>query len=277
MKRFFIVMILSALLIGVMFSTAAADALFKTCQFEFILPDSWYYEEAALTYARCKSSSGNVFQFYESNIEIPEKIEDIADFTADYFGAKDYVTDFEEAEIAGQKTALVGLQAANKTGYMTMIRKSGRTIGAFFVSSSGKADKEFIVSTLSSVQERPKKDVGFFNYGNAEANLKEYSIKTVGKKKYLILELIWRNVGDAATMFAVNVGVKVYQDGIELHEGFLLTEQTEVGTSIMPGKEITVKEIFELRSSSGKLDIIVDKLMDFTDEIVDRNYSFTLK
>lgn len=277
MKRIFIAMIFSALLICLMISAATADSLFKTNKFEFTLPDTWYYEESSLIYARCKSTDGKVFQLYESSLDLPETIDGIVDSTVTFFGAKDYVTDFEEAEIAGQKTALVGLQAANKTGYMTMIRKSGRTIGAFFVTSSGKADKEFIVSTLSSVQERPKKDVGFFNYGNAEANLKEYSIKTVGKKKYLILEFIWRNVGDAATMFAVNVGVKVYQDGIELHEGFLLTEQTEVGTSIMPGKEITVKEIFELRSSSGKLDIIVDKLMDFTDEIVDRNYSFTLK
>ena len=123
MKRIFIVTIFSALLIGIIFSTAAADALFKTYQFEFTLPDSWYYNEASLTYARCNSTSGNVFQFYEANIDLPETIEEIADFTADFFGAKDYVTDFEEIEIAGQKTALVGLRSGNKTGYMAMIKK----------------------------------------------------------------------------------------------------------------------------------------------------------
>lgn len=277
MKRIFILMIFSVLLIGVMLSTAVADNVFKTYQFEFTLPDSWYYEEAALTYARCKSNSENVFQFYEENIDLPETVEDIAECTVNCFGAKNYVTGFEEIEIAGQKTALVGLQAGDKNGYMVMIKKCNRVIGAFFVTSSGKADKDFIVSVLSSVQERKKKDFGFFNYGNVEANFRNYDIKTVGEKKYLILEFDWRNVGDTATMFAVNMGVTVYQDGIELHKGFLLTEQTEVGTSIMPGKELTVKEIFELRRSSGKLDIIVDKLMDFTNEIVDRNYSFTLK
>ena len=277
MKRIFIVMILSALLIGVMFSAASADALFKTYQFEFTLPDSWYYDEAALTYARCKSNSGNVFQFYEAYIDLPETVDEIADFTAAYFGAKNYVTDFEEIEIAGQKTALVGLRAENKIGYMAMIKKNDSAIGAFYVTSSEKADKDFIINVLSSVRERAKKDVGFFNFGDAEVNFTKYNIKTVGKNKYLILEFDWRNVGDTATMFAVNVDVKVYQDGIELHKGFLLTEQTEVGTSIMPGKKLTVKEVCELRGSSGELDIIVDKLMDFTNEIVDRNYSFTLK
>lgn len=277
MKRILIVTLFSLLLIGLMITAASADVLFITNKFEFTLPDSWYYDESALTYARCKSSSGDTFQLLESDLDIPDTTEELVDCIANHFGAKEYVTGYEEVEIAGDKVMLVEMKANNKSGYMTMFKKSGRTISAFVISPSGLDIKSFIISALDSVQARQKKDIGFFNYGDAEVNLTHFSTKTVGKSKYLILDLTWRNVGDTASMFAVNVGVTVYQDGIQLHEGFLPTEQTETGTSIMPGKELAVKEIYELRSGSGKIDIIVDKLLDFTNEIVDRHYSFNLK
>lgn len=276
MKRIFIASLLSIMMIGII-TAANADVLFATNSFEFLLPDSWYYEEASMMYARCVSGSGDNFQFYESSTELPETIPEIVDSIADYFGAADYITRFEEIEIADQKTALVEFHSTSRCGYMTMFKRNSRTIGAFVTTSQEVADKEFFVGVLSSVRDRPKEDVGFFSYGEAEAKLKNYRIKKEGKTEYLILDFVWRNVGSTASMFAVNVGVTVYQDGIELHEGYLLGERTETATSIMPGKELAVKAIFELRSSSGSLDIIVDKFLDVTHKAVDRIYSFPLK
>lgn len=277
MKRIGFLLVFSIVFIWMMVSIATADVLFTTNRFEFSLPDSWHYEKSSLLSVHCRSTSGYAFLFYESDLTFPDTIDEIADFTINTLGIKDYATDFEEVEIAGQKTALVELREETRYGLCAMIKKGNKTIIAFFSSLPDADYKGFFIRALNSVNVRPDKDVGFFNYGNAEAKLVKYSTKTVGKKKYLILDFTWRNVGDIATMFAVNVGVTVYQDGIQLNEGYLFTEDTEVGTSIMPGKELAVKEIFELRSSSGTLDIVVDKLMDFTNEIIDRNYTFILE
>jgi hypothetical protein len=91
------------------------------------------------------------------------------------------------------------------------------------------------------------------------------------------VDFTWRNVGDSPDMFVVNVSVTAYQNGIQLNEGYLITENTEVGTSIMPGKSLTVTEIFQMRESTGEITLIVDKLMDFTHEWQDRQYSFTVE
>lgn len=274
MKRLF-ALILTVVLIG-MSSVASADLLFSTKRFDFVMPDSWGYEEAGSYYACCQSSSGDSFNFYEASTEFPETLEGIVDSTANFFGLKDYVTGYEEIEISGQKTALIGVASDVKSGFITMFPKDDTRIVALYV-AAGTPDKDLFVNVLSSVKTRDAKNKGFFRYDDVEVRFKNFTTKTSGGKKYLILNFDWRNVGTSPTMFVVNVEVTAFQDGIELHEGFLFGEQTEVGTQIMPGKELPVKVIFELRSSTGEVEFTVDKLMDFTNEAVARHYTLDIK
>lgn len=275
MKRFF-ALILSVVLIG-MSSVASADLLFSTNRFDFVMPDSWGYEKAWSYYALCRSSSGDAFNFYEASTEFPETLEGIVDSTANFFGLKDYVTGYEEIEISGQKTALISVASDVKSGLITMFSKDDTRIVALYVAAAGTPDKDLFVNVLSSVKTRDAKNKEYFRYGDVEVKFNNFTTKTSGGKKYLILNFDWRNVGTAPTMFVVNVEVTAFQDGIELHEGYLFGENTEVGTQIMPGKELPVKVIFELRSSTGKVEFTVDKLMDFNNEAVARHYTLNVK
>ena len=94
---------------------------------------------------------------------------------------------------------------------------------------------------------------------------------------YLLVDFTWRNAGSKADMFVINVDVKAYQDGIELHDGYLFDITTESGTSIMPGKELTVTEVFQLRGKTGKITLVLDKLIDVKNEWPSRQYEFQLK
>lgn len=276
MKRFF-ALILFVILIGLMPSVASADLRFTTNRFDFVMPDSWGYNGAGVYYALCSSSSGESFYFYEASIEFPETLEDIADRAVAFYGLKDFFTGFEEIEISGQKTALASVRSDVKAGYVTLLPSGNISIAALYLTPVMPASKDLLVNALSSIQTREEKNMGFFRYGDVEVKFKNFTTKTSGGKKYLVLNFDWRNVGTSPTMFVVNVGVTAFQDGIELHEGFLFGEQTEVGTQIMPGKELPVKVIFELRSSTGEVEFTVDKLLDVTNAAVDRNYTINVK
>lgn len=276
MKRFF-ALILTVVLVCLLITSASADLRFTTNSFDFVLPNNWYYLNASLYYAECRSDSSEAFNLYESNITIPETLEEIKEQVVQYFGAQDYVTGYEEVEISGQKTALVEFIANKKPGYMTLIHVGEKTVGAFYLTAAETADSKIFINALSSVTAREEKNKGFFRYGDVEVKFKNFTTKTSGGKKYLILNFIWRNVGTAPTMFVVNVGVTAFQDGIELHEGYLFGEQTEVGTQIMPGKELPVKVIFELRSKTGEVTFTVDKLIDALNQAVDREYTINVK
>lgn len=275
MKRFF-ALILTVILIG-MSSVASADLLFSTNRFDFVMPNSWGYREAGLYYAFCSSSDGSSLDFYEAAIEFPETLDAITERCVSFFGVKDYVTGSEEIEIAGQKTALISVKSDVKSGYLTMLPSGNISIAALFLAPGESADKDLFVNVLSSVKTRDAKNKEYFRYGDVEVKFNNFTTKTSGGKKYLILNFDWRNVGTAPTMFVVNVGVTAFQDGIELHEGYLFGENTEVGTQIMPGKELPVKVIFELRSSTGEVEFTVDKLMDFNNEAVARHYTLDVK
>lgn len=276
MKRFF-ALILTVVLVCLLITSASADLRFTTNNFDFVLPNNWFYYNALSYSAKCKSDSREVFNFYETDITFPETLEEIKDRVVQYFDAQDYVTGYEEVEISGQKTALVEMIANQMPGYMTMIRVGEKTVAAFYLTAAETANREIFINALSSVTAREEKNRGFFRYGDVEVKFKNFTTKTSGGKKYLILNFDWRNVGTSPTMFVVNVGVTAFQDGIELHEGYLFGEQTEVGTQIMPGKELPVKVIFELRSSTGEVEFTVDKLLDVTNAAVDRNYTINVK
>lgn len=275
MKRFF-ALILTVVLIG-MSSVASADLLFQTSGYDFILPDSWFYDTPGILYAKCQTGKSAVFNLYESNNALPDSTEEIAERSVDTFKARDYMTGFEEIEILGHKTALVSLVTGKGLkGYIAIVPFGNKTVETLYLTTS-EPDKEFYKNVLSSVRQRPEADRGFFTYGDVEVKFKNFTTKTSGGKKYLILNFDWRNVGTSPTMFVVNVGVTAFQDGIELHEGYLFSEQTEVGTKIMPGKELPVKVIFELRNSTGEVTFTVDKLMDFNNEAVGREYTLNIK
>ena len=284
MKRI-ILALATFLLMVVLFSFAEADVFFQTGRFEFVMPDTWFYNEAGTTYAKCNHSENNVllesFQVYDDkkSYKLPEKSsEEIADIIIKLFGIQEeYSPTVEEMEISGEKHIVVRFKTDRMTGCATILNTGSYYADVLYMAALGYEDIDLFKKTAASIKERPKEDAGYFRFGNAEVMYKGYRTKKVGKQTYLLLDFDWRNIGTAPDMFVINVDVTAYQDGIELSQGFLFGENTETGTNIMPGKNIKCTMVYTLRNPKGDITLFVDKLMDMTNEYVGRKIQFTIK
>lgn len=284
MKR--VVLILIVLSLTLILGSAVAGYA-KTGRFNFTLPDTWLYEEAGFRNAKCgrfvNGQEVASFALFDekNNKPWPESPEEIAAVLIDEFNLKQHNTDaitWEEIEIAGQKTAKVTFFNTERgTAYLTAVNFGPWHAAALCSILKGyEIDQEF-ENILASITQRDEDDIGYFRFGDAEVQYKGARKKKVGKTQYLLLDFNWRNAGKDVTIFPVHVEVTVFQDGVQLQEGFLFNEKTEIGTHLMPGKSIDITQIYELRGTGGQIDFTVDKLMDFNHQYVDRKYSFTLK
>ena len=281
-KRVAWFLVLILLIHALTVSASSAETICQTNLFEFSVPSSWSITEAKNFHVECEHRENGILVEKVGLIDSkrsrwPSDPAELASMVKDLFGLK-AIGGWEEIEIDGQSTVLVSILKEEKcTGYATVI-KTGLYNGLFFyIFSEPYGGKEAAEKLLEGFKVRSKDDSHFFRFGDAEVKLKGFRTKTVGKNKYLLVDFTWRNVGNTTDMFVVNVSVTAYQNGIQLKDGFLPTEDTEVGTSIMPGKSLTVTEVFQMRESTGEITLIVDKLMDYSHECQERQYSFKVE
>lgn len=280
MKRITAILMFMVLLMLAAASTALADTLYQTNYFEMSLPDGWKYIESKKSYGLPESSGGQRIRIFDST----EDPIDVSDFDAvlnhmlTVFNLGTDYKDWEEITIDGQRTPFITIRREGLYDYyVTSIRSGSHVCYAAFYGYNRDYEKDLFKEMAQRLHVRDASDALYFRYGNADVKLRNYRTKTVNGKMYLLIDFTWKNAGNQPDMFIINVDVKAYQDGIELHKGYLFDVNTETGTSIMPGKELTVTEIFQLRSKSGKITLILDKLIDATNEWPSQQYEFTLK
>lgn len=281
MKRtiFFLVMILLTVLL---FSVAEADALFQTDRFEITLSDAWQCKSCNDSYVTANRvvngiETGSFGIFETKNQKWPDDPESLAATIMSEFSSYKEPYEWQEIEIAGFKTVLIESDSKAGRFCFTAIPSGNYHATIMFFERPGYVNHDDMVKQLNSLTVRNSEDIGFFRFGDAEVKFVSYAVKKVGTDRLLLLDFEWRNVGAIASRFVLNVSATAYQDGIELKEGYLFTENSETGTSIMPGKSIKCTEVFVLRSATGEISLYLDKLMDVLDEYPNREYLFTLK
>lgn len=280
MKRIIFLIVFILILMIASSTVSFADTLVQTNYFEMVLPDTWQYIEAKESYGLPEKSGGQRVRLFESTEE-PIDSSDynaVLDRVLTMFQLGSDYSDWEEIIVDDQKTPLITIRHEGMYDYyVASIRSGKRVCYAAFYGYNRDYEKNMFKDLLQHFYVRNEKDACYFRYGTADVKLKNYKTKTVNGKTYLLVDMTWRNTGDKASMFIVNVDVKAYQDGIELHDGYLFDIDTETGTSIMPGKELTVTEVFQLRSKTGKITLVLDKLLDATHEWPSRQYEYILK
>lgn len=272
--------LITVLLLVIISAMAGAETVYQKNYFELTLPDTWKYNASKDSYDYSVQNSTRRFRLFEvsESFDGTPDIEDIVAAMKKALQLEEDYSDWEIITVDGKETALFTIHAEGVLDYyVTSIRFLGHVCYAFYYASDPVYYKTEMLALLKGLHHRTIDDMCYFRYGDAEAKYMGYTTKTVGSTKYLLVRFSWRNVGTSAEVFAVNVDVTAYQDGIELQDGFLLGINSEVGTSIMPGKEITVTRVFQLRGSTGQITLIVDKILDFKNEWTDRTYEFQLK
>lgn len=276
MKR--VVLILIVLTLTLILGSAVAVTV-QTRMFEIDLPEAWTCREAANTYISCEriQDGKTVAAFSMFDLDSSQYI-DSTEKMADQLRA-DFGIDgpAEEFQVAEQKSALITRKLDGRTVYYTGYNVLTSHAALMYMVLDGYEVEGELETATASLRMRSWDDYGYFRFGDAEVMLKAARTKKVGSRSYLMLDFTWRNAGQDITFFAVQVDVTVFQDGVQLQEGFLLDEKSEIGTQLMPGKSIDVTKVYELRSDKGEIEFFVDKLMDFQNQYVDRKYSFKLK
>lgn len=280
MKQTLSILSLVVMLLLACASCAGAEVAYQKNYFELTLPDGWKYNSSANAYDCTDQNSTRRFKLLEYSDSLPSNpsVEEIVAATKDALELEADYSEWETITVDGHETALFTLHRDGTLDYfVTPVHYLGHVCYVCYYTTDAESYKSEMLNLLQCFHHRTIDDVCFFRFGDAEVKVGNHRTVTVGGKRYLLVELTWRNVGEKAQMYVVNVDVTAYQDGIELQDGFLLGVNTEVGTSIMPGKELTCTEVFQLRSKTGEITLIVDKLLDFKDEWPSREYNFTLK
>ena len=254
--------------------------MYQKNYFELTLPDTWKYNASKNSFDCSAQNSLRRFCLFETSesFDGTPDIQDIVIAMKKFLGLEEEYSEWEIITVDEQETALFTLHATGLLDYYaTSIRFLDHSCYAVYYATDPEYYKAEMLDLLQGFHHRNTDNLFFFRYGNAEAKYTGYKTKSVGKQEYLLVDFVWRNVGTSADMFVVNVDVTAFQDGIELQDGFLLGVNSEVGTKIMPGKEITVTEVYQLRSQTGQITLVVDKLLDVMNEWPDRTYEFQLK
>lgn len=281
MKRMTVCLVTVLLLFVLLVSASSAETVYQLNYFELSLPDGWKYNKKEDWYElKTATTSQNVtlIEYKDSFSGTPTVPEIVAEMKTTLRLEDDY-SDWEEITVDGRQTALFTLHpAGNQEFYVASLRSPmGRTCYAFFRGNGPGAGKAEMLAILDGLHYRKMGEISYFRHGTAEVKYNGYEIQTVGNQNYLLVRFTWRNIGTEADLFAVNVDVTAYQDGIELQDATLIAKNSEVGTKIMPGKEISVGKVFVLRKLTGTITLVVDKLMDYSNEWPDREYEFQLK
>ena len=276
-----IVLILVAIWLALLSGTASAKEFNAvTGDFQFTLQDTWKYNITTSTRSNCVRTSSDgknvaVFAVYDLKESVPKgDTEKMAELIKTKFGLTD-INEWEKFQSADQTMALFKEKNDKHTIYYTAYNAGSRIAAIIYAVMDGYEIEGEFENAVNSITLRDSENQGYFRYGDAEVKLLSVTTKKVRKTKYLLLKFNWRNVGSDATMFAVNVGVTVFQDGVELKNAHVY--DSEIATQLKPGKSIDVVESYELRSDTGELEIVVDKLIDVTHQYADRTYTYTLK
>ena len=276
-----IVLILVAIWLALLSGTASAKEFNAvTGDFQFTLQDTWKYNITTSTRSNCVRTSSDgknvaVFAVYDLKESVPKgDTEKMAELIKTKFGLTD-INEWEKFQSADQTMALFKEKNDKHTIYYTAYNAGSRIAAIIYAVMDGYEIEGEFENAVNSITLRDSENQGYFRYGDAEVKLLSVTTKKVRKTKYLLLKFNWRNVGSDATMFAVNVGVTVFQDGVELKNAPVY--DSEIATQLKPGKSIDVVESYELRSDTGELEIVVDKLIDVTHQYADRTYTYTLK
>ena len=153
----------------------------------------------------------------------------------------------------------------------------GKKLALFLYSADAECfSREGLVSMLETVAVRPEEDLGFFRFGNADVSFDQFTTKVLGGKERLVLSFTWKNRGDSISTFDDNIIVLVFQNGIELNESILIGN-TDSGTRVMPGKQLDILKVFDLREETGDICLIVDKKDDQDNAWSERTHDFSIK
>lgn len=275
------ILILIAIFLALLSGTASAKEVYAvTGDFQFALQDTWKYNITTSTRSNCVRTSSDgknvaVFAVYDLKESVPKgDTEKMAELIKTKFGLTD-INEWEKFQSADQTMALFKEKNDRHTIYYTAYNAGSRIAAIIYAVMDGYEIEGEFENAVNSITLRDSENQGYFRYGDAEVKLLSVTTKTLRKTKYLLLKFNWRNVGSDATMFAVNVGVTVFQDGVELKNAHVY--DSEIATQLKSGKSIDVVESYELRSDTGELEIVVDKLIDVTHQYADRTYTYTLK
>ena len=280
MKRISIGLI-GALLLLLFVSAAGAETLYQLNYFELSLPEGWKYNKELDCY---ELNTGNSLQRitlleYKNPFSGRPTLEEIVVNLKETMQLDDDYPEWEEIRIGDQQTAAVTLHSEGvRDIYIALFYSPfDRICYAIYSPSFPESGMAEMLAVLEGLHYRKYGEISYFRYGNAEVQYSSHKVQTVGKNNYLLVNFRWRNMGDEADMFVINVDVTAYQDGIELHPGYIFGINTEEGTKIMPGKEILVTKVFTLRKQTGTITLVVDKLLDVKNEWPNRKYEFQLK
>lgn len=281
MKRILGLMICFLLLLAFSVSSGSAERMLQTYHFQFSLLEGWLCSEANDSHMKClRGKDGAVhetlevfeprFARWQDNPEVLSAM-----LEKQFKCSEDAL--WETLKLENIETVLVHDTNYNgREAYISAYGSGKRVFYVQYIAEQGLANKDEFLSVLSSVSERPASEMGFYVFGDADVKFEQFRTKEISRKKRLLLDFTWRNIGNSVSTFDANVSVIVFQDGIELHESLTLPGATETDTRIMPGKELACIKVYDLRNPTGEITVIMDKLMDEDDNYLDRQYTFNV-
>lgn len=96
-----------------------------------------------------------------------------------------------------------------------------------------------------------------------------YEISKQSTDEIIIIEYEWKNTTDSTASFSWEYIDKVFQDGIECQDTFLLNEDASASTEIQPGKTYRFKKAYKLHNKTSDVQVTAYKIFHKGENILE--------
>lgn len=197
-------------------------------------------------------------------------------------GLDKYDCESKEIELCGQKTSLVKVLRDDKCIMYTMVCDDVSACYITFSCDDYDNGEKYLTDCLRSFKIRSEDLSNYCMLGDAQVCVSGMD-RWIQQHGVLVVDLVWRNLGDSPSSFLKKVDVEAYQNGIQMEECELLKrsykglEDMKTTTKILPGKSIFVRYAFVIQkpfSGITEFTIIADKAFDLEDECDELIYTY---
>lgn len=276
MKKMVFVLCFSLLMLS---SVALADQTLKTDHFEITFSDAWTKEDTYCHNGTAIMSMTEVAMNGYSASDMEDKSLALAEAAMQAFFVKseNYDGSYEiiPVKIDGKNSAIIAY-AVKQYGFRftqyAALCWADNWMGIAIYGDLGALQpfEDFIqilttfkptgISTAANADDNPTER--YINIGTAEAEFTRYEIVENKGKSYIVVYFRWKNFSDEADTFMTSFDVEAYQNAVELDSGWLLNVKSNKAVKLLKDGEIEVAEIYELRNTSGDVEIHILKHLD---------------
>ena len=285
------IMLLLALFLVVIQTSAFADVQYDTGHFTIDIPDGWVQRDTdTFTYFYGKaagSASGGMLGVREISHSIDVDSDELQaaykSFADSVVASKSSLGEIsrEMIEVDGSNEAILVCYKQELSGkpevclsflYFT----NGSMLQALYVNTTSDSDYDEFIELIESLEYHEEASVTVHHFGSKHVAVKSWKIIEQLGSTCLLIEYEWFHTEAKPSAFVYSISTEVYQDGVQCYPYIWLDGDQKDTVKIQKNTKLTCYKVYLLNNATSPVSLYVDDMYDFSDHYEDAVYHFDI-